>query len=169
MHESPPPQSAAVESPLLSGRWAGQEAQANDQGRERADRRAQGALSSGTLVNPTLLRCPATAASAELAAARPQAAISVLVKASRTGRSASHPAPRGAAQRQWFHELRLMRPHDDPPGLPRASRAGLYTAQNPCRVGCALRRSTGTTSNRTLLGSFTRVRILSLATLKIHS
>ena len=39
-------------------------------------------MSSGTLVNLTLLRCPATAASAELAAARPQAAISVLVKAS---------------------------------------------------------------------------------------
>ena len=82
----------------MSGRWAGQEARANDQGRERAGERAQGAVSSGTLVNLTLLRCPATAASAELAAARPQAAISVLVKASRTGCSASHPAPRGAAQ-----------------------------------------------------------------------
>jgi len=84
----------------LSGRWAGQEARANDQGRERADKRAQGALCSGTLVNLTLLRCPAIAASVELAAARPQAAMSVLVKASRTGRSASHPhpAPPGAAQ-----------------------------------------------------------------------
>ena len=92
------PQSAAVESLLLRGRWAGQEARANDQGRERVGKRAQGAASSCTLVNLTLLYCPATAASAELAAARPQAAISVLVKASRIGRSASHPAPRGAAQ-----------------------------------------------------------------------
>ena len=41
-------------------------------------------MSSCTLVSLTLLRCPATAASAELAAARPQAAMSVLVKASRT-------------------------------------------------------------------------------------
>ena len=92
------PQSAAVESLLLRGRWAGQEARANDQGRERVGKRRQGALGSCTLVNLTILCCPATSASAELAAARPQAAISVLVKASRIGRSASHPAPRGAAQ-----------------------------------------------------------------------
>ena len=92
------PQRAAVESLLLRGRWAGQEARANDQGRERVGKRRQGALGSCILVNLTLLCCPATAASAELAAARPQAAISVLVKASRIGRSASHPAPRGAAQ-----------------------------------------------------------------------
>ena len=92
------PQSAAVESLLLRGRWAGQEARANDQGRERVGKRAQGAASSCTLVNLTILCCPATTASAELAAARPQAAISVLAKASRIGRSASHPAPRGAAQ-----------------------------------------------------------------------
>ena len=92
------PQSAAVESLLLRGRWAGQEARANDQGRERVGKRAQGAVSSCILVNLALLCCPATSASAELAAARPQAAISVLAKASRIGRSASHPAPRGAAQ-----------------------------------------------------------------------
>ena len=92
------PQSAAVESLLLRGRWAGQEARANDQGRERVGKRAQGAESSCTLVNLTILCCPATTASAELAAARPQAAIIVLVKATRASRSASHPAPRGAAQ-----------------------------------------------------------------------
>ena len=92
------PQSAAVESLLLRGRWAGQEARANDQGRERVGKRAQGAASSCTLVNLTILCCPATTTSAELAAARPQAAISVLTKASRIGRCASHPAPRGAAQ-----------------------------------------------------------------------
>ena len=92
------PQSAAVESLLLRGRWAGQEARANDQGRERVGKRRQGALGSCTLVNLTILCCPATSASAELAAARPQAAIIVLVKATRASRSASHPAPRGAAQ-----------------------------------------------------------------------
>ena len=91
-------QSAAVESLLLRGRWAGQEARANDQGRERVGKRRQGALGSCTLVNLTILCCPATSASAELAAARPQAAIIVLVKATRASRSASHPAPRGAAQ-----------------------------------------------------------------------
>ena len=64
-----------------------------------------------------------------------------------------------------FHELRLIRPHEDPPGLPRASRAGPESKvewgelcedpQVPSQTGHSV--------------ALSRDRILSLATLKIHS
>ena len=60
----------------------------------------------------------ATSAPTELAAVRPQAAISVLVKASRIGRSASHPAPRGAAHVSCpllLHVLGAL--HEPPPAV----------------------------------------------------
>ena len=63
-----------------------------------------------------------------------------------------------------FHELRLIRPHEDPPGLPRASRAGPESKvewgelcedpQVPSQTGHSV--------------ALSRVRILSLGYLKIH-
>ena len=87
-----------VETLLLRGRWAGQGAGADDQGREPVGKRCQGALGSCTLVHLTILCCPVTSTPAELAAARPQAAIFVLVEASLARHAAGDPAPRGALQ-----------------------------------------------------------------------
>ena len=50
-----------------------------------------------------------------------------------------------------FHELRLMRPHEDPPGLPRASRAGPESKVERVEL-CEDPREAK--SNRTLRGSF---------------